>query len=454
MILLAFMGKNNSIKLRRAIGLPQAIALVVGIIIGSSIFVQPSSVTGLVPSVPGVIMVWSAAGILTLFGALICAEFATLFRESGGVYVYLKEAFSPLIGFLWGWAMFWIMHTGIIAAIAVIFARYVAYFFPMNGMEIKFVAIVCIWMLSAVNFLGVRQGSALQYFFTILKVSSILLLIVIGFAFGSKVPEHFAGPDILTQGISLKNFLTAMIAGLFAFGGWHMVTYSSGETREPQKTIPRALIIGVLIVTACYVAMNTLYMYLLPVEKVTSSTRIAADAAEAIFGFSGGGLMAGLVILSTFSAVNGVILAGPRVYYAMTRDSLLFKWMGSIHPRFKTPSRAIILQALWASILILTGTYRELFTRVVYTEWLFFGFMAIGLIIIRKRLGKDKGLKVKVNKVIPLLFSLFSFIIVINQILLEPKDSISGLLLVLLGVPVYYIWLKIQTKKKRDNANN
>jgi len=315
-------------------------------------------------------------------------------------------------------------------------------------MEIKLVAIVCIWMLSAVNFSGVRQGSALQYFSTILKISAIILLIIIGFAFGSQVPEHITGPDIMIEGPSLKNFLTAMIAGLFAFGGWHMVTYSSGETREPQKTIPRALIIGTLVVTACYIAMNALYMYLLPVEKVASSSRIAADAAEAIFGFSGGGLMAGLVILSTFSAVNGVILAGPRVYYAMTRDGLLFKWMGSIHPRFKTPSRAIILQALWASILILTGTYRELFTRVVYTEWLFFGFMAIGLIIIRRRPVINTGNKLKVNIVIPLLFSLFSFIIVINQILLEPKDSISGLLLVLAGVPVYYIWLKIQTFKK------
>jgi len=442
-------GMKQASELRRVIGLPHAIAMVVGIIIGSSIFVQPSSVTNMVPSVTGVIFVWLASGILTLFGALVCAELASIFKESGGVYVYLKEAFSPLLGFMWGWAMFWIMHSGIIAAIAVIFARYVAYYFPVNDIEIKLIAIACIWLLSAVNYFGVRQGSALQTFITVIKVASIVLIIILGFTLGSQVPEHFVKADFPGEGLNVKNFLLAMIAGLFAFGGWHMVTYSSDETKQPHRTIPRALIIGTVIVTLCYIAMNALYMYLLPLDTVASSTRIAADAAEAIFGFSGGGLMAGLVILSTFGAVNGVILAGPRVYYAMARDGLLFKWIGAIHSRFKTPARATIVQAIWASMLVFTGTYKELFTRVVYTEWIFFGLLAIGLIIIRRRPGIIPAFKVKGNYLVPLSFSIFSFIIVINQILVEPVASITGLLLVLAGLPVYYIWLRNQTQKRQ-----
>jgi APA family basic amino acid/polyamine antiporter len=183
-------------------------------------------------------------------------------------------------------------------------------------------------------------------------------------------------------------------------------------------------------------------MYLLPVEKVASSTRIAADAAESIFGTGGGGIMAALVIISTFSAVNGVILSGPRVYFAMTRDRLLFKWMGAIHPRFRTPARAILLQAVWAAVLILTGTYRELFTRVVYIEWLFFGFMAIGLISLTRNRGFKKDYNRGGGLIIPVIFSIFSFAIVINQVITDPAESLTGLLLVFAGIPVFYIWLK------------
>ncbi len=432
-------------ELRRAIGLPHATALVVGTIIGSSIFVQPSAITSLVPSITGIILVWLASGILTMFGALVCAELASIFVQSGGVYVYLKEAFSPALGFLWGWAMFWVMHSGIIAAISVIFARYFAYFYPMNDIGIKIVAIGCILTLTAINYAGVKLGSILQTLITFGKILAIVIIIVFGFILGSRLPEHFVTDHLVKTEVSIENFLLAMIAGLFAFGGWHMVTYNSEETIKPRKTIPRALIVGTIIVTLCYVAMNAVYMYVLPLDKVASSSRIAADAADALIGFGGGALMSGLVIFSTFGALIGIILAGPRVYYSMARDGLLFQWMGKIHPRHRTPARAIVIQGLWSSILVASGTYRELFTRVIYTEWLFFGLMATGLFLLRRRPQIRRDYQIWGYPVVPALFIIFSFVIVINQIISNTSESLVGLSIVLIGLPVYYIWAKKRT---------
>lgn len=426
-------------KLRRAIRLPQATAMVVGTIIGASIFVQPSEITGDVPSILGVMLVWLVSGILTLLGALVCAELASTFTETGGVYVYLREAYNPSTSFLWGWAMFWSMHSGIIAAIAVVFARYSAYFFPLGDAGIKVVAIAVILALSVVNYLGVKHGSALQTLFTAGKVLAIVLIIVIGFTLGSRLPEHFVAAHTTPGGITFSNYLTAMAAGLFAFGGWHMVTYSSEETVDPSHTIPRALIIGVVVVTACYIAMNTVYLYVLPLDRVASSTRIAADAADVVLGFGGGSLMSAIVMFSTFGALSGIVLAGPRVYYSMARDGVLFARFGAIHPRYGTPHLAIILQAAWCSILVATGTFRALFTRVIYTEWLFFGLMAVGVLLIRRRADLVREYTAPGYPVLPLLFVVASFAVVGNQILTNTRESIIGLSLVLAGLPIYHI---------------
>ena len=433
---------KNTSELRRAIRLPHATAMVVGTIIGASIFVQPSEITGQVNSVKGVFLVWLISGLLTFFGALVCAELASIFTQSGGIYLYLKEAFSPSIGFLWGWAMFWSVHSGIIAAISVIFSRYVSYFFPMNDLMIRAVSITVIVILSAVNYLGVKQGTVLQTLFTLGKVLAIVFIIIAGFTLGSRVPEHFVTGNIAQSEISLSSFFLAMIAGLFAFGGWHMVAYNSEETINPKKTIPRALMLGTLIVTLCYIALNAVYMYILPLGRVASSTRIAADVADALIGFGGGAFMSGLVIFSTFGALSGIILCGPRVYYSMARDGLLFQWVGEIHPRFRTPHKAIIIQAVWASVLVVTGTYRALFTRVIYTEWIFFGLMAIGLFLLRRRPGILRGYRIWGYPVVPALFIVSSFAIVVNQIISDPGESLFGLSLVLIGLPVYYLWLK------------
>jgi APA family basic amino acid/polyamine antiporter len=425
--------------------------MVTGIMIGASIFVQPSEITGKVPSVRGVFAVWLISGLLTFVGALVCAELASTFAQSGGVYVYLREAYSPVIGFLWGWAMFWSIHSGIIAAVSVIFARYAAYFIPMSDILVKGLAVAAIIAVSAINYLGVKQGSMLQTLLTMGKVIAIVFIVVLGFSLGARVPQHFVAGDLANRDISGSSFLLALIAGLFAFGGWHMVTYNSEETINPRKTIPRALMLGTLLVTVCYIAANAVYMYVLPLEAVASSTRIAADVADALVGFGGGSFMSLLVMFSTLGTVSGLILCGPRVYYSMARDGQLFRWIGIVHPRFGTPHKAIVIQAVWSSVLVATGTYRTLFTRVVYTEWIFFALMAAGLLRLRRRPDFTSGYRIWGSRVLPALFVVSSLVIVANQIVSSPLESIFGLSLVLLGLPVYY--LRVRKKKEMSYAD-
>ena len=427
-----------TVGLRRSLGLTHATATVVGIIIGASIFVQPSEITRQMPSVSGIVLVWLAAGVLTLFGALVCAELSSAFPQTGGVYVFLREAFSPAAGFLWGWAMFWSMHSGIIAAIATVFARYTAQFIPLDATGLRVVAVAVILALSAVNYVGVRYGGLVQNVFTAAKVVAILGIIVAGIVWAGPAPTN---PDVVGA-VSLNGFALAIAAGLFAYGGWHMVTYTAGETKDPARTIPRALLLGTLIVTVCYAGLNAIYLRVLPLDVVRGSSRVAADAADVLLGGGGANLMAALVIISTFGAVNGVILVGPRVYYSMAQDGTLFKWVGAVHPTFGTPHRAIVVQAVWASVLAATNTYGALFARVIYTEWIFFAAMAWGLMRLRQRSGYQPQYRIWGYPIVPLVFITASLIIVVMQVLNNPRDSALGLGMVLLGLPIYLLWAK------------
>jgi basic amino acid/polyamine antiporter, APA family len=449
-------------QLRRTMRLPDATAMVVGIIIGASIFVQPSEITRLVPDADGIALVWALSGALTLIGALICAELSSAIPKTGGVYVFLRDIFGPATGFLWGWAMFWSMHTGIIAAIAVVFARYVGYFVPLGTTGTRLVAVAAVVGLSAFNCLGIRQGSRLQTIVTGAKLAAIALLILAGLLLGSGGSSS-AASDVAASP-SARDLLLALVAGLFAFGGWHMVTYTAEETVEPEKTIPRSLILGTIIVTVCYVALNAIYLRVLPIERVTASTRIAADAADVLIGPVGATLVAVLVIVSTFGALNGIILAGPRVYFSMANDlsrrsaegakadGLAVRWASVLHPRFGTPARAIMLQAAWTSVLVMTNTYGELFRRVVYTEWIFFGLLAVGVILLRRRADYAPPFRMPWAPALPLAFALSCAAIVINQVIADPVNSLVGLAAVAVGLPVYYFWLARPEQHRRTPA--
>jgi APA family basic amino acid/polyamine antiporter len=429
--------------------LPDATAMVVGIIIGASIFVQPSEITRLVPSAGGIALVWALSGILTLIGALVCAELSSAIPKTGGVYVFLRDIFGPVVGFLWGWAMFWSMHTGIIAAIAVVFARYVAFFVPLGAAGTRLVAVAAVLALSAFNCFGIKQGSRLQTIVTGAKLAAILVLIAAGLTLA---PEATAAGPPASVDVGARDVMLAMVAGLFAFGGWHMVTYTAEETVDPERTIPRSLILGTMIVTVCYVALNAIYLRVLSLDGVINSTRIASDAAQVLVGPVGATLVTILVIVSTFGALNGIILAGPRVYFSMANDGLLFNWAAALHPRFGTPARAILLQAAWASALVMTDTYRGLFTRVIYTEWIFFGLLAIGLLVLRRRPGYAPPFRMTWAPLLATAFALSCAVIVVNQVLADPLDSAIGLGAVAAGLPVYYLWPARKPTRTRGAA--
>ena len=439
------MGDSARQELKKDIRLHHATAMVVGIIIGASIFVQPSEITGPVPSLSGAALVWLAAGVLTFFGALVAAELASTFPESGGVYAYLREAFSPLVGFLWGWAMFWTMHTGIIAAIAMVFARYLAYFLPLGDMGIKLAAVAAILLLSWVNYLGVKQGSNLQTAFTAAKVLAILLMIGVGFALGTPAESVSRASRRLRHGYSSTQRSQAAAVrppgrglppGLphcTGGGPLRLRRMAHGDLqrrgdRRTRKTIPRALTIGR---PDCHRLLHRPERRLLlcPSPGDGHQLRTGRGRCRRCRGGAREALSCpALVVFSTFGAISGIILAGPRVYFAMARDGLLFRWLGAVHPTRGVPHRAIWLQGIWACFLVLTGTYRALFTRVVYTEWIFFGLMAVGLFLFRRRPGVEAGaIPPGAIPLVPAVFAFSAFAIVINQVVADPVESSLGL---------------------------
>jgi basic amino acid/polyamine antiporter, APA family len=419
-------------------GLAAATSMVVGIIVGASIFVQPSEVTRLVPNRSGVILAWLVSGLLTLCAALVCAELSRLFPETGGVYVFLKQIYSPALGFLWGWMMFFVMHAGILAAIAVVLARYAGYFFGFGDTGVRLLAMAAILFVSFIQYLGVKPGSAVQVTLTAAKVCAVALLCALIFTVGKAA--HHEVVVSADQPIHFVSFGLAVAAGLFAFGGWHMVSYSAGETRNPERTIPRALILGVLIVTACYTLLNAAYLYVMPLGSVATSTRVAADAMERVLGPVGSKAITVVIIVSALGSLNGIALAGPRVYYAMAQDGLVFRWMGALHPKRQTPYLAIAAQAVWACILATTNSYRALFGRVIYTEWLFFALLAAGIFLLHRRGQYTPKLLAFAYPLLPAISFLTSAAIAFNQIWAAPRDSFIGLGLLIMGLPVYFFW--------------
>lgn len=440
--------------LRRSMGLAHATSLVAGIILGASIFVQPSEITRVIQQPGKIMLAWMAAAALTVCGALVCAELAAAFPETGGVYVYLKRTLSPALGFLWGWAMFWSIHSGIIAAIAVVMARYTAYFLPAGEAGIRAIAMLAILFLSAVNYAGIRAGSSLQLILTTVKVLALLILVVVLFTFGRGAGHGAAAQAVNTSEVPLRAYGLGIAAGLFSFGGWHMVTYSAGETREPRRTIPLALIFGTLIVAACYMALNAGYLHVMSVPEIANSNRVAADAAERVVGARAGGAISMLVILSALGSLNGIILAGPRVYYAMAQDGLAFRWMGALSERTQTPHLAIIAQSIWSCVLVATNSYRQLFTRVVYTEWIFFALLAAGLFILSKRRAIQLRYLRGSLMILPLAFIVASLGIVWIQISADVGASATGLGLLLIGLPVYFLWARQPPRGEIQNARD
>ncbi len=437
--------------MRRALGVGSITAIVVGTMIGSGIFIVPATVAAEVRSPLLMLAVWIVGGLMCLFGALSLAELASAFPETGGIYVYLREAYGPLVGFLFGWALLLIIDSGTIATLSLAFAtKYLPHFVPLGPAGQKAAAVAFILALIGINYVGVKQGAFVQNLLTVLKFAALAGIIVCIFFFAPGNWANLSQPPASALGGGLVGpFGLALVAALWAYKGFEVSTSNAGETKNPAKTIPVGLIAGCGLVTLLYILANVAYLYAVPAAEMTKADRIAASAMKAAVGPVGASLVAFIILFSILGAANGHILTGPRVYYAMARDGLFFRKMAVIHPRFRTPHNALLAVGAWSIVLSLGpgGTFEQLLKYAVFGAWIFLGLAALGVIVLRrKRPDLPRPYRALGYPVTPALFVLSALFVIVNTLVQSFWNAFAGLVLIALGVPAYLYW---NGKKRR-----
>jgi APA family basic amino acid/polyamine antiporter len=459
---------RSRIPLNRVLGLPTGILLVAGIMIGSGTFKKIAPMSQSLMSEPWILIAWIIAGIVTLLGAFTYAGLASMTTQSGGVYEYLRLIYGKFFAFLFGWMMFTIGGSGAIAALAFVFAQSVNtliplpeplfalkdlsignFIFPFASSGIKLLAILTIILLNWINYRGVKNGGILNNIVTAAKILGIALLIVAGLVYSHpSVTDHTHQNISMPSGIALFSALFgALLSALWAYDGWANITYITGEIKNPQKNVPLAITGGVLIAMTLYILVNYAYMQVLPMPALAAigeNEVAAAKVAGVIMGDAGTIIISLLIMICTFGAVNACIMVYPRLYYRMAQEGSFFKKASFVHPRFRTPYISLLYSCTWSSILVLSGTFDLLTNLVIFTGFLFFGAIAWGLIRMKR-----KGLittRVVGYPFTPIILILFSLVLVINTIKVQPQQSLLGLLLVFSGLPLYY-YFKSHNKK-------
>jgi APA family basic amino acid/polyamine antiporter len=421
--------------------------IAVGGCIGSGIFVTPYEIVRAVPHHFYIVLVWLIGGLISLTGALTFAELGAMFPKSGGVYVFLKEAFGRRVGFLYGWVILLIINTGALAALGVALAEYLTFFFPLGDTAKKLVAISLIVGLTLFNVRGVRGSQVFASLFTTLKLLAILGIIVVGFVFyqPEKVVLNFDAGTAVPDNL-LSALLVALIGVLWSFGGWHHASYVAGEAINAQKTVPRAMILGTLIVTAAYVLVNVAYMLLLPLSEISQTAKVAGDAIGSVFAY--GGKMVTLAIsISILGTIGIYTMSAPRIYYAMAEDGIFFKQLAHIHPRFHTPANAMIAQAFWAVLLLLFwGTFENLITYVTFMDIVFMCLAGMSLFVLRKKQPHlERPYRVIGYPVIPGIFVAITLAFVGNTLLERPVQALAGIVILASGLLAYWFFTRRYT---------
>jgi APA family basic amino acid/polyamine antiporter len=445
-------------ELKRQIGLFDAIMLISGDMIGIGIFVTTGAIAETLPTPGGVLLVWILGGLLALTGALSCAELSASLPYAGGDYIYIREAYGKLMGFLSGWSSFLVTFSGAIAFLAVGFNGFMSFFFPVLGsQEAIFSAtilglwinvtvgtlfsVIVVMMISGLHCLGVRQGTVTQNILTTLKIGSLLGILILGVSFGKGNTAHFSPLFDWQKITNFSVFAAAFIPAIFAYSGWNAVIYIAGEVKDPEKNLPRALLWANLIVIALYLAVNVVYIYGVPVTEMKGALRVSEVATTALFGYQTSAWITGIITVSILGALNVVTMIGPRIYYAMAQDGVFFKRLSRIHPIFGTPTNAIILQAIWACCLIVTGTFGTLFTYVSIIITLFSALTVGSVIVLRwKRPELKRPYKLWGYPIVPILFIIAHLWIVWGSLVEKPWESLIGVFIVSLGIPAYLIW--------------
>jgi APA family basic amino acid/polyamine antiporter len=459
-------------ELKRQIGLFSAVMLIAGDMIGTGIFISTGVIAATLPSPGGILLVWSLGGLLALTGALSCAELSASLPYAGGDYNYIKAAYGKLMGFLSGWSSFLVTFSGAIAFLAVTFTGFMAFFFPALGSQDALFSLttpdyrfnfpffrqtipafvinvtvgtlfsmVVVILISTLHCIGVRQGTLIQNILSLLKIGALLGIILFGVFFGNGDVGHFSPLLDWDKITNFGVFAAAFIPVIFAYSGWNAVIYIAGEVQNPERNLPRALLWANLIVIALYLAVNTVYIYAVPVTEMKGALRVSEVATTALFGYQTSVWITAVITISILGALNVVTMLGPRIYYAMARDGVFFKGLAKVHPTFNTPMNAIILQCVWACFLLVTGTFGTLFTYVSVIITLFSAFTVGSVIVLRyKRPDLPRPYKLWGYPVVPLLFIAIHLWIVWGSVTQNPFESLMGLFIVCLGIPAYLIW--------------
>jgi APA family basic amino acid/polyamine antiporter len=442
-------------QLRRILGMWDLVLMIIGTVIGSGIFLVPGAVLRAVGnSVPLGLTVWLAGGILSLLGALTYGELSSMKPRAGGLYVYIRDCFGPFPAFLFGWTLFFVISSGSIATLAVAFGNYLGEFLQLSAWEMKSVALLVILVITAVNVRGTRQSADLLNVTTAIKVTAILVVSAV-LLWQGRNPIFGTGDQTDHQSMGVSGFGLAMISVLWAYEGWQYVTYSAGETINPQRTFPLAFMIGSAALIGIYLFANLGYLAALGASGVAGSTRVAATALGAVVSHGAGKIVAIAILISMFSAANSIMLNAPRVYYAMARDGLFFHSLSQVHPRFGTPALAVGAAGIWSAVLAASGTFEQLLTYVVFIGWIFYALAAASIFIYRKRAPEAaRPYRVPAYPWTPIVFILAAMALVGNTIATQPVRAAIGLGIVFLGAPAYAFWRRTAKLTNMEEIEN
>jgi basic amino acid/polyamine antiporter, APA family len=429
--------------LARVLGLRDLVLIVIGTVIGSGIFLVPGGVVRQAGGYAGpALVVWAVGGALSLLGALAYGELGAMNPAAGGLYVYLRDAFGPVTAFLYGWTFFLVIATGSAATLAVASGAYVQQFVALGPIGQKATAVALLAIVAVINVRGTRGSADVQNWSTAIKVAALLVMSVVLVALGGGGARQQTPfwPPALTPAIASGMGL-GMIGVLWAYEGWQYVTFSAGEAVDPQRTFPRAIVVGTASLIGIYLFANVGYLAALGPDGVAASDRVAAEAVSLVAGGGAGKLIAAAILVSIFSATNGLTITAPRVYYAMARDGLFFRVLGDVHPRYGTPAVSIVAGTAWAMVLAVSGTFEQLLTYVVFVGWIFYALGAACVFVLRQRRpDAARPFRVPGYPWTPLLFIVAAAALVANTIATQPARAAIGIGVVLLGLPVYFVW--------------
>ncbi len=461
--------KNTKPQFLRKLNLLDSTFLVIGGVIGSGIFMTAGDIAEYIPSPGLILIVWLVGGLITISGALSFAELGAMFPRAGGQYIYIREAYGPWAGFFFGWGFFWFIMCGGLATLAVAFAEFVGYFIPPLSTEAyliklnvfglpyslsagQLVAVASILILSAVNYFGIKTGIIVQNIFTFLRIGSVAAFVIFGLTLGKKAGiTNFKQIFAVETGLGLETlslFGLALIAVFWTYDGWYSANCTAEEIRKPERNIPLGLILGTLSITLVYLLMNLVYIMALPINKMKGVTKIGELASSYLFGPTVTHFFSAAIMVSIFGCLSATIIYGPRVYYAMAKDRSFFQSMAYMHPRYRVPSKALVGQAIWSSLLCLSGTYKDLYEYVVFALVIFFALTGLAVIILRVKLpDRKRPYKSWGYPVVPIFFVIINLAVFFNTVIDQPLKSTIGLIMLGIGIPAFLYW-----KKKAKNA--